>query len=181
MKTLRYIAALALPILFISSQCQDKKIFKEQTNILRGRIMENCTTPASNVEITLKGDGSLVGGSAVYVKTTTDDNGYFELSYTAKGSSYRLYAPYKVMDQIPSKPELDLGEVNLGGTVNFIIKLLVNNNYTENDTLYFSNWSYPNPPDIALKLAGPFSSGTIDTAINVPYTKMYIYIIRPLN
>jgi hypothetical protein len=53
---------------------------------------------------------------------------------------------------------------------------------TAGDTLFhlgvfkeYSNWSYPNPTDIALKLIGLFQTGIIDTAINVTYTKLQTY------
>lgn len=173
MKSSKYIVIIILPLLLLSSKCAEKNKNKSP-NILRGRIMNDCTTPASNVAIKLKADA--IGPNQDKIETFTDADGYFELSYIPKASSYTLFAPNKLMEFIPSKPELDLGEINKGGTVNFIIKLQVNNNYNENNTLFYYNRNYPQNSNIPwLKIPGPFYSGELDTVINASYFGTYIF------
>jgi hypothetical protein len=180
MRLFKGITLFFIAVLLLSSKCNKKNTVP---GVLKGRVMVNCTTPYANKEVSVQAPAGFskleyledANGNSVFY---TDDDGYFEITYvTRKVHEGTLFAPYSAMTGIPlgEGQNLDIGEVNLNGTVNFVIKLQVNNPYSANDTLYYSNWSYPNPTDIALKLAGPFQTGIIDTAINVPYTKVQIY------
>lgn len=166
MKKIKLILYFILPILLMASKCNEKN---KEPNVMRGRLMYNCTTPASNVKVLLKTDGmktvEMIDGSK---ELFTDEDGYFEFQFHRKANKYTLYAPYKTMGFIPDKKYLDLGEVNLGGRMNFIIKLQVSNPYTENDTLYYYDWNYPqNGADHWVKkVAGPFQQGNLDTVVN---------------
>ena len=171
MNALNHIAVIVLPVMLLSSTCAEKNDNKTP-NILKGRIMHNCTIPGANIELTLKPNAMY----ADIIYSTTDENGYFEIKYTADAQSYRLYAPYEIMSGIPAEEYLDLGEINTVGTVNFIIKLQVDNNYTENDTLFYYNRDYPHNSNIPwIKVPGPFYSGNLDTVYNAPYFGTYFY------
>lgn len=81
-----------------------------------------------------------------------------------------MSSPQKIMNQIPNQSFVDLGQINYGATVDFIIKLQSNIPYTENDTLYIPD--YQNSDPFAQKaFVGPFSSGIVlDTIIGMPFT-----------
>jgi hypothetical protein len=173
MKNLKIYLILILPIALLGVNCK-KSSAKYHT--LKGRLMENCTTPYASKLIKLSGDNSFSDKFCVDINGNndfyTDENGYFEIKYRKNGNWGILYAPYSVMTFIPigENENLDIGEVNLNGTVNFVIKLQANKTYTSNDTLVFGDWNNvaSNTPDI--KLAGPFNSQTLDTATNVSYS-----------
>ena len=167
MNILRYLI-LAVPVLLMASSCSKKD---KQPNVIKGRLMYGCTTPAANVPLMLKGGGKFVqtvdGMNEIY----TDENGYFEFKFHPVMSWYTLMSsPQKIVSQIPNQSFTDLGEVNFGATVDFIIKLQVNNPYTENDTLYIPDY-HNSDPFAQLAFAGPFSNGQVlDTLIGISYT-----------
>lgn len=165
---------LILALTLVSSNCDKKKNDPKNFHILKGRVMQNCTTPYASSKILLAGDsgyGKLfcedINGNKEFY---TDENGYFEIKYRKNGGAGILYAPYKAMSFIPIwNKNLDIGEVNLNGRVSFVIKLQVTNPYTANDTLIYGDLN--NYSSGGIKLAGPFSSGIIDTVFNTPYTE----------
>jgi hypothetical protein len=175
MHKLRIYLLLILPIALMSSNCKKNKNDPDKFQVLKGRIMENCTTPYASKLIKLSGDNALSDLFCVDVNGNnefyTDANGYFEITFRKNGNWGTLYAPYKVITFIPigSNECLDIGEVNLNGSVNFLIQLQANSSYTINDTLIIPDYNSSNTGD-QIKIAGPFSSGVIDTVMNRSYT-----------
>src|SRR5690554_5031115 len=110
MKKLKFIVYLILPILLMGSQCNEKH---KEPNVMKGRLMYDCDTPAPNKKVLLKGGGmktvEMVDGSK---ELYTDEDGYFEFRFYPTTSKYMLYAPYKTMAFIPNEKYLDLGEIN---------------------------------------------------------------------
>ena len=178
MKSLISLTVQALSVLLLSSNCNDKPILSKETKILRGRLMYNCDTPAPNESVKFKAGISFIENIDGAIEVFTDENEFFEFIHNQGGSWFTLWAPYKMITDVPSKPELDLGEINLNGTVNFVVKLLVNNNsYTSSGTLYYYDWNYPEngASHWVKKIAGPFQSGVIDSILNKTYTKYTIF------
>jgi len=156
----------------------------DKYHTLKGRLMVNCTTPYANKSIQLKGDNSFTPEFSVGKngedKWYTDENGYFEIIYKPNGSAGTLFAPIAVMKFIPiSNKVLDIGEVNLGGTFNFVIKLQANNPYTENDTLILRDFNGASAFS-ELRVPGPFQSGLIDTVLNEGYSSYPINYASPI-
>jgi hypothetical protein len=169
---IKYSIIFLVPLVLLSSKCKDKE---PVIRTLKGRLMNNCTEPYANGLIKLRNN---TGGGASFSEDIngnkdfyTDENGYFEINYKSRGTLGTLYAPYKAIERIPiSNEELvfDIGEVNLNGTVNFVIKLEVNNPYTELDTLTIADYN-SNQPNPQLKFVGPFVNQILDTVYNRPY------------
>ena len=101
--------------------------------------MYDCNTPAANEPVRFKASPAFIETIDGEIEVYTDENGYFEFIHNASGPWYQLWAPYKTLEQIPSKPELDLGEIILYGTVNYSIRLDVVNPKTQLDTLVYAN------------------------------------------
>ena len=169
---IKYILFFVLPIALLSSKCKDKD---PVIRTLKGRLMSNCTVPYANGLVKLRNN---TGGGASFsedingnIDFYTDDNGYFEINYRSRGTLGTLYAPYKAIQKIPIKNEelvFDMGEVTLNSVVNFVIKLEVNNVYTENDTLTIADYnSTQSNPQI--KFVGPFTDQILDTVFARPY------------
>lgn len=179
MKFLQYLL-LIVPFLLMASNCSKKD---KQPNVIKGRLMYGCVTPAANVPLMLKAGNKFVetvdGANKIY----TDEYGYFEFKFQPVMKWYTLMAsPQKILSQIPNQSHTDLGEVNFGASIDFIIKLQVNNPYTESDTLYIPDYQSSDP--FAQKsFAGPFSNGQVlDTLIGIPFTNYpLIYEQQPDN
>ena len=179
MKTLKTLGLICLSLLLVNTSCKKNK----KPGTVRGRIMVNCTTPLPNHLVKMRTDW---GGGASFVEDVngnkefmTDSEGYFEINYITKGGEGTLnVSGYSdVLEEIPigEGQVLDIGEVNLNGKVNFIIKLQVNNPHTIYDTLVLRDWN--NPSAYAeLRIPGPFISSVIDTVWNesfISYPLMY--------
>ena len=142
MHKLKIYLLLILPVALMSSNCKKKnKNDPDKFQVLKGRIMENCTTPYASKLIKLSGDNALSDLFCVDVNGNnefyTDADGYFEITFRKNGNWGILYAPYKAVSFIPigSNECLDIGDVNLNGSVNFVVKLDVNNSYSNNSVL----------------------------------------------
>jgi hypothetical protein len=136
--------------------------------------MVDCTTPYANKKVKMRtninGGASFVEDESGNTEFYTDDDGFFEIKYITKGWEGTLNTGTNIMTGIPlgEGQNLDIGEVNLNGTFNFVIKLQVNNPYTANDTLYYGDYNGgPGSPD--KKLGGPFVSQVLDTVQNYPF------------
>jgi hypothetical protein len=170
---IKYSILFLVPIVLLSSKCKDKE---PVIRTLKGRLMNNCTAPYANGLVKLRNN---TGGGASFSEDIngnkdfyTDSNGYFEINYKSRGTLGTLYAPYKAIERIPIKNEelvFDMGEVNLNGTVNFVIKLEVNNPYTANDTLVLRDWNSTSAYD-RIVIPGPFVAGIIDTVWKASYS-----------
>ena len=153
----------------MGTKCKDKNA----TQTIKGRVMLNCTTPYANGLLRLKGD---IGFAPKFCEDEfgnrefyTDSNGYFEFKYIFNGYDGTLYAPYEALDFIPIDDELvDIGELNLNGKINFIIRLQANNSYGIYDTLQIPDFDNFGPNGI-IRIPGPFVSGDLDTIVNWGY------------
>ena len=162
-----------IPLVLLSSKCKDKE---PVIRTLKGRLMNNCTVPYANGLVKLRNNK---GGGASFsedingnIDFYTDENGYFEINYKSRGTLGTLYAPYKAIERIPINNEelvFDIGEVNLNGTVNFVIKLEVNNAYTENDTMFVPDYNSTTDAWAQIAIPGPFQDMIIDTIVNRPF------------
>ncbi len=141
---------------------------------IEGRLMSSCGTPASNKTMSLYQEGVTLTSIGGYLKDfSCDENGYFKVVYKAETSGkLSIKANGTILEKIPCKKNIDIGEVFLNPpSVNFTIKLQVNNAHTENDTLYYYDWNYPQngASHWVKKIAGPFQSGIIDSVVNAGY------------
>ena len=137
--------------------------------IVEGRLMSSCSTPAANTT----GSFHYTSGMSweEWAKFTTDENGYFKVKKQIEGSTIDLYVGSQVLRNIKlsQKDHVDLGEVYIfPPSVSYYLYLEVDSAYTENDTLSYYDWGYPQNggEHWEKKLAGPFSSGIIDTVHN---------------
>ena len=145
-----------LTILLLFSACD-----KNKTYILKGRLIYNCGIPVSNQDLVeLKTEGE-------FHTTTTDSNGYFTFTYKKGSFGVLRINKDKILIGIPlqTSPELDLGDVYVGGTIDLIVKLQVNNPHTENDTLLIFDLE-SNDYTKQIAIPGPFTTGVIDTFID---------------
>lgn len=183
MKTFKTLFFLCLALLFVSASCKKNK----KPGTVRGRIMLNCTTPLPNHVIHMRTN---LGGGASYVEDAngntefkTDSDGYFEINYITKGSEGSIVVSGYgiVLEMIPIGEGMltDVGEVNLNGKVNFVIRLQVNNPHTMYDTLVLRDYNGPSIYS-KLKIPGPFVSGVIDTVWNESYMSYPLTFNKPI-
>ena len=135
---------------------------KKDPYILKGRLIYDCGTPVANLDkVELKTDGH------EFLTTTSDENGYFSFAVTKGNRGTLRINKDRILEQIPlyGGKEKDLGDVYVGGTIDLIVKLQVNNPHTANDTLIF--WDLEsNDPTAKIALPGPFTTGIVDTFID---------------
>ena len=161
-------------MLLLFSSC-----IKNKTITIEGRLMQSCDTPAANREGSIISADGLLTGPGEVLFFTSDENGYFKASYTGRVNIVSFGVSVQGGGEVLRVNHLEgdkkeLGEVYINPfPTNFIIKLDVENPYTENDTLVMTDFSNPNP--LANKLvAGPFTSGVLDSVINSSYNKLPI-------
>ncbi|WP_107039084.1 hypothetical protein [Brumimicrobium mesophilum] len=182
MKTLIYIAT----IIFLSTiafGCRDKD--KEYT--IEGRLMLDCETPASNVSgISMKQNVSLGIKKGMIIYFETDEDGYFEVKYLGgdgTNSDFKILKNGEILRDIPVFQDIDLGNVYFSlPRFDFVVKLEVENAYSNLDTLFYQDCNYPqNGADFWMKkIAGPFESIIIDTMWNCKMMSSYSYGKEPL-
>jgi hypothetical protein len=165
-KTISYIALI---ILFVAcSKNENKQV------TVTGRLMQSCDTPAANKDglIRLSGGGILANPSTS-LEFTTDENGYFTVTHNESFSDFsvRTSAAHSVLEvESLVGDNKELGEVYVNPfPTNFVIKLDVQNPYTENDTLVMLNHNSSDPFD-QLLIPGPFETGYIDSVSNYYYS-----------
>jgi len=153
----KIISLLVLILMFISCN-------KDKTHILKGRLIYDCNTPVPNTEVELK---TGLQNSIYRYYGTSDENGYFSIVYEKGNTGTLRINKDRILEGIPLQigKEYDLGDVYVGGTIDLIVKLQVNNPHTENDTLFYSDLG---SNDWAAKIAipGPFTTGVVDTFID---------------
>ena len=136
--------------------------------------MLNCTTPAANMNAQIISSNQMLIGSPIYLKFTTDENGYFKVNYNGKHpfTTFEI-STYHTESRLIVNNSLDmvkqLGNIYVGSIPsNFLIRLNVINAYSANDTLIIRDYSSSDPN--ALKfIPGPFSSGIIDSIVGFPF------------
>ena len=147
--------------------------------VLKGRLMANCGVPGANKEIIIYQDIDMFNnGGYILNDVYSDENGYFEIEYTPdNGSNLELgvSGAGSVLEFIPSHKNLDLGDVYYGSIpTNFVIRLDVKEPYSQNDTLVFRDFHSNNILD-QVRIPGPFSSGIIDTVVDIGFSKYPIF------
>jgi hypothetical protein len=161
-----------LLVLFLLTACGKDE---ETITTIEGQLMASCDVPAANTSGFILTNDGLLSGPGISLSFTTDENGYFKVSHRGKADQLnsfivRVQGSSDVL-KVPGLPgdNKDLGKVYINPpTVNYYLKLeVINSDYTNLDTLHFSNGGFPvNGQAPWLKLAGPFTTGIIDTIQN---------------
>ena len=169
MKTIKYFTATIL-LSTLTLGCN--KIEHEKTEYtIEGRLMYNCDTPASNVEdiyLSQTPDGINLGKKPLHFTFNTDQDGYFKATYEgskANGSDFELGKTGRIMEGIPRKKNINIGNVYWQApSFSYIRRLEVIKPYSINDTLIIPD--HNNQNNLFKYLPGPFSNGIIDTVWN---------------
>ncbi len=182
MKNIKYIfklKLLALSGLLISFQSCKKDTDSPgdgPTYTITGRLFEDCNMqPVSNQAIDLFQeystglDGHLNGG--VLAETITDANGNFKFDFKdMDGFTENIRIPAgqgfkELMIDIPQNESLSDLKVYKSSSTNIKVNLIVNNSYTNLDTLLLTDFNNLSAP---YKVAGPFTSGLLYQSLDFP-------------
>ena len=166
-----------IAIIVLTTACLKNNLNKV---LITGRLMENCNTPASNTPLIIKEyDYSYaLLSNDINEEFITDENGYFKVKVDSD-VKLRLHLKdqfAKIVSGIEvGNHSLDLGEVySKEFRTNFIIKLDVLNQYTENDTLIIEDYngiggtSWLSNKKVKY-YPGPFSSGELEIVKDYNY------------
>jgi hypothetical protein len=171
-------------IVFIALSCNKPASSKLIT--IEGQLMSSCDVPAANKSGSIRTNDGLLTGSGLSLDFTTDENGYFKIQYSGTENLDNFTVRVQGSSDVLKVTNLggnnkDLGKVYINPfPTNFIIKLDVQNPYTENDTLVMLDFDNPDP--FANKLIpGPFSTGYLDSVFNYSFTKFPIHFSDLLN
>ncbi len=143
---------------------------KNESYTLKGRFMQSCDSPAANkYGIIHFPGGGLLSKPSTKLEFTTDENGYFEVTHNSPFTEFsvRTSDAHSVLrvDSIPGDNN-HLGEVYIfQPNTQFYINLQVENNYTDQDTLYYPDYNSSSGFSWR-KVPGPFANGIIDTVHN---------------
>lgn len=156
MKTTIYFIA----ILLLASAC--KKITNSNDPVvIEGILMASCDVPAANKSGFIITDDGLLSGPGISLSFTTDEKGYFKITYSGKESVDKFTVRVQGASDVLRVTNLSGKTKNLGKvyinppSVSFYMKLKINNHaYNELDTLHYRNAGYPtNGLDPWLKIA----------------------------
>ncbi len=143
--------------------------------------MASCDVPAANTSGFILTNDGLLSGPGISLSFTTDENGYFKVSHKGKADKLNSFmvrvqgsSDVLKVSGLPGDNK-DLGRIYINPfPTNFIIKLNVQNSYSENDTLVIRDFASPN--NFATKLiAGPFTNGFLDSVINHEFAKFPLH------
>ena len=157
-------------ILILASAC--KKITNSNDPVvIEGILMASCDVPAANKSGFIITDDGLLSGPGISLSFTTDEKGYFKITHTGKESVDKFTVRVQGSSDVLRVTNLSGNKKNLGKvyinppTASYYLELQVNNaSYSELDTLYYQNGNFPQNEETPwCKIAGPFSSGIIDT------------------
>lgn len=160
-------------LLFFIASCN-----KNRTTTIEGILIGGCDTPLANTNALIITPNHLILGPEVRVPFTTNQNGYFKVTYTGKEkfNSFAVHAFYDLKDAYQVSGikgnKKELGKVHVTSfPTNVIINLDVQNEYTENDTLVIRKYrKYTSSnPIVDEYFPGPFTSGFLDSALNYPF------------
>jgi hypothetical protein len=161
-----------------------KKIIKnDKKYTVEGRLMYNCETPVSDIELSFsQGDPGIIGlKKPLFLIVKTDGEGYFKAVYNGKdanGSDFTIRKSGTIMEGIPIHQNIDLGNVYYDiPSFSFIVRLEVEQPYTDQDTLLYYDWNYPQngAEHWGEKISGPFENSIIDTVWNCSYMSTITY------
>lgn len=194
MKIFNYLVVLSASIFLLTTLTNCKKDNEQYT--VKGKLFATCDNPnpLANFEVYLYNDkkGVLVSGTCnagELARTTTNDNGDFELVYNSSCRSGEVSLKYDVgnfsyrnvvIDMEPNQ-DYDLGNVYRWKNGFYAYSIKTNALYSDKDTLFY-DIAYNNTPTIIdsvtwyfdstyKKAIGPFTNGMIidrDTT-TVPY------------
>lgn len=68
------------PFLLMGSNCSKKN--DVQPNVIKGRLMYGCATPAANIPLMLKAGSKFVETVDGITEVYTDEDGYFEFNFS---------------------------------------------------------------------------------------------------
>ncbi len=170
---------ILLTLLLISGLPACRK--EKKPLVIAGRIVTDCNgTPYANASISIyqpKNGGlfySSKGGTLL--TTTTDSDGYFLCKYVPESSESVSIDGF--LDGIPLK-DVNVGEVNANRTGSFRIFLDPGTSvYTAQDTLFYTNFNYPNNPFPNTNyryVVGPFAAGQIDSITGMGLSAIPVY------
>lgn len=156
---------------FLITSCKDKPVF----HTISGYLYEDCSMaplPNHYVELIQGLTGGLGPTSGGFlVSGYTDSTGYFELVFEDQnGQAIKLMdASSELMLEIPGRQDSKDLIVYRHPTCNAQVSLNVLNTYTEEDTLYMTDFN--NVLDV-YKVAGPFDSGLLYEVANYELLSM---------
>ena len=163
---------LIIIIILISSLTNCKKILSvsEPEHYISGHLYNDCNgIPIKNRGLYMYREAEIRGDETTKGTCTTDSTGYFKLDYKALSNGIPLEIRFAnsnyAIIYLTGNPIVNIDNAKLYGisTCNITVKLNVTNPKTTNDTLYVND--YRNPA-VNLKVAGPFTSGILYSAVN---------------
>ena len=169
-----------LLILFLLTACEKDN---ETITTIEGQLMASCDVPAANTSGFILTNDGLLSGPGISLSFTTDENGHFKVSHRGKADqlnsfTVRVQGSSDVL-KVSSLPgdNKDLGKVYINPfPAKFVIKLEVNNPYSQNDSLVLFDFNNPNAMPSSAKLyPGPFTNTIIDTIDNYMFGKFPIH------
>lgn len=169
-----------LLILFLLTACEKDK---ETITTIEGQLMASCDIPAANTSGFILTNDGLLSGPGISLNFTTDDNGHFKVSHRGKADQLNSFmvrvqgsSDVLKVSGLPGDNK-DLGKVYINPfPAKFVIKLDVNNPYTQNDSLVLFDFNNPNAMPTSAKLyPGPFTNSIVDTIDNYMFGKFPVH------
>ncbi|HCI58577.1 MAG: hypothetical protein K1X73_07585 [Bacteroidia bacterium] len=173
---IKFLALSSLVLIFQSCKKDTDSPGDGPTYTITGRLFEDCNMqPVANQKIDLFQeystglDGNLNGG--ILAQTTTDANGNFKFDFKDMDGfteSIRIPAGQgytKLFQNIPQNQSLFDLRVYKSPTTNIKVNLIVNNSYTNLDTLRLTDFNNLSTP---YKISGPFTSSLLYESVDFP-------------
>lgn len=147
---MRKLIIYSLFIILSLTSCQKCKNDKNAPKYtISGRIMENCTMPYANKQVSLYQPLPTTGNSGgTLASGSTDINGDFSLEYKPENGIYINLRNYNdnVLTKIPVEQTINLGTLTMNSTFKVVLKVKVYNNYASSaDTFICGTWGLMTP------------------------------------
>lgn len=167
------ITTFCLSFLLQLVSCKDDIAWSDDnTYTIAGHLYTDCNLePVKNFKMRLIIDhpnGPYGTDYDMTVESTTDSNGYYKFEFKNK-RDYPLVIEYSagagfntLMSAIPAKTSLNDLSLHMNPSTNITVGINVNKPYTASDTLFIADFR----TNKYLAIPGPFTSGTIYTAVN---------------
>jgi hypothetical protein len=172
------IITICIIVLFSGCSKKCKKDPEPQKYILTGRVMETCTNPLKNKNISFLNRGMCGGvasghhGNKDLGNCLTDDNGYFNFEFELDcGNAIEIGYNGLIFTCSSASGEngnfsKDIGTIYANPKLNFFVKINPHTPKTNLDTLYYYNLSNASSAGTWSKLAGPFTETTLFSCNN---------------
>ena len=161
---------IAFAIILIITSCKKISNITEPERYITGYLYNDCSnTPIKNRGLYMYRNEPRGGRETTKGTCTTDSTGFFKMTYRADNGPEPLEVRFAnsnyAIVYLPGNSIVNIDNAKLYGvsTCNIIVKLNVINPKTSSDTLYINDYRNPS---VNLKVAGPFTSGTLYTASN---------------